>query len=141
MDYGGVLMDIAVALKTNGVFFNSLKTKHNKSKKELKSMDNTVLNLLDISTTTNKPGMLLGNIQSGKTRSFLGAMGLGFDNKFDLVIILTKNSNALAKQTFERLENEFLEMIDKDKLVVYDIMKMPARLRKYELKKKISIVL
>lgn len=134
-------MTTSLALKTNGLFFSSLKAQTDYSNEELIVMENTVKKLLDISTTSNKPGMLLGNIQSGKTRSFLGAMGLAFDNDFDLVIILTKNSNALVKQTFERLENEFLEMIDKDKLVVYDIMKMPARLRKYELKKKISIVL
>src|SRR5699024_7107377 len=137
----GVLMNTLVALKTNGAFFKSLKNKTNYSENELKVMENTVTKLLEISTTSNKPGMLLGNIQSGKTRSFLGAMGLGFDNQFDLVIILTKNSNALVKQTFERLENEFIEMIDDDELVVYDIMKMPAKLRNFELRKKMAIVI
>src|SRR5699024_3727320 len=46
-----------------------------------------------------------------------------------------------VKQTFERLENEFIEMIDDDELVVYDIMKMPAKLRNFELRKKMAIVI
>lgn len=104
-------------------------------------MNNTISKLLDVSTTSNKPCMLLGNIQSGKTRSFLGGIGLGFDNGFEVVIILTKNSNALVKQTFERLANEFLEMVESDSLNVYHIMKMPSKLRNFELKKKLAIVL
>ncbi|QWH59510.1 hypothetical protein EXW39_04760 [Bacillus mycoides] len=134
-------MHTTVALKTDGMFFSSLKSKNNYNEAELAVMNNTIFKLLDVSTTSNKPGMLLGNIQSGKTRSFLGAMSLGFDNSFEVVIILTKNSNALVKQTFERLENEFIDMVESDRLAVYDIMKMPARLRNFELKKKLAIVL
>lgn len=134
-------MQTAVTLKTDGQFFLSLQSKNNYSEEETAVMNNTITKLLDMSTSSNKPGMLLGNIQSGKTRSFLGGISLGFDNGFEVVIILTKNSNALVKQTFERLENEFLEMIDSDKLAVYDIMKMPSKLRNFELKKKLAIVL
>lgn len=134
-------MQTKVTLKTDGQFFSSLQSKNNYSEEEAAVMNNTITKLLDMSTSSNKPGMLLGNIQSGKTRSFLGGISLGFDNGFEVVIILTKNSNALVKQTFERLENEFLEMIDSDKLAVYDIMKMPAKLRNFELKKKLVIVL
>lgn len=36
------------------------------------------------------PLMLLGEIQSGKTRAFTGLMALAFDNGFDYVFILTK---------------------------------------------------
>ena len=128
-------------LRIDGEFFSSLQSKNNYTIQEVDVMNNTIANLLATSTSSNKPGMLLGNIQSGKTRSFLGGIGLGFDNGFEVVIILTKNSNALVKQTFERLENEFLDMIDSDKVIVYDIMKMPEKLRKFELNKKIVIVL
>lgn len=131
----------ATMLNTKGIFFSPLFKKNNYKIEEINVMHHTVAKLLDISTTSRKPGMLLGHIQSGKTRSFLGAMGLGFDNGFDVVIILTKNSNALVKQTFERLEQEFMEQLEADNLAVYDIMKMPAKLRKFELKKKFAIVL
>ncbi|MFD1388705.1 Z1 domain-containing protein [Oceanobacillus oncorhynchi subsp. oncorhynchi] len=128
-------------LKTNGTFFSPLIQKNNYKAEEIQVMQNTVSKLLETSTTSKKPGMLLGHIQSGKTRSFLGSMGLGFDNGFEVVIILTKNSNALVKQTFERVESEFTECIEEDELAIYDIMKMPVKLRKFELKKKLVIVL
>jgi hypothetical protein len=46
--------------------------------------------------------MLLGKIQSGKTKMFLGAIALGFDNGFDVAIILTKGTKALAKPASPR---------------------------------------
>ncbi|MFK3935900.1 Z1 domain-containing protein [Alkalihalobacillus sp. NPDC078783] len=124
-----------------GDYFKRLKEKNRYNKQELKTMQNTVRNLLTSSTSSNKPGMLLGNIQSGKTRSFIGAMGLAYDNGYDVVVIFTKNSSALVKQTYERIEQEYSEAIDQDQLAVYDIMKMPDKLRNYELKKKLVIVL
>lgn len=124
----------------HGVFIKTLQHKNNYSKDELKAMHDTVNNLIEISTSENKPGMLLGRIQSGKTRSFMGSMALGFDNGFEVVIILTKNSNALARQTYERLHKEYEELIDLDYMSAYDIMSLPDDLRKFELNKKIVIV-
>ena len=53
------------------------------------------------------PIMLLGSIQSGKTRAFMGLMSLCFDNGFDMTIILTKCSKALVQQTVRRMTSEF----------------------------------
>lgn len=53
------------------------------------------------------PIMMMGNIQSGKTRAFIGLMALCFDNDFDMTIILTKCSTALVKQTVSRMTVEF----------------------------------
>ena len=53
------------------------------------------------------PIMMMGNIQSGKTRGFIGLMSLCFDNGFDVTIILTKCSTALVKQTVSRMMSEF----------------------------------
>ena len=54
-----------------------------------------------------RPIMMIGNIQSGKTRAFLGLMALCFDNEFDMTIILTKSSKALVKQTVSRMTDKF----------------------------------
>lgn len=86
------------------------------------------------------PLMLLGKIQSGKTRAFIGVISLAFDNGYDFAIVLTKNSNALAKQTVSRMNSEFSEFIDDDELDVYDIIKMPDKLSRYELGKKMILV-
>lgn len=123
-----------------GVFIKTLQHKNNYSKDELAVMHETVNNLIEISTSENKPGMLLGRIQSGKTRSFMGSMALGFDNGFEVVIILTKNSNALARQTYERLHKEYEALIDQDYISAYDIMSLPDDLRRFELNKKFVIV-
>lgn len=92
-------------------------------------------------TSANKPGMLLGKIQSGKTRTFLGIMGLAYDNGYDVVIILTKGTKALVKQTIARLNQEFDGMIVRDKMRVYDIMSLPSNLSKWELNKSLPLLL
>jgi len=89
----------------------------------------------------NQPLMLLGKIQSGKTRAFTGLMALAFDNKFDMVIILTKNSTALVKQTYKRMRQEFRQEISDNEVEVFDIMNvLNDGLTDYELEKKLVII-
>lgn len=61
----------------------------------------------NVSNNCFAPIMMMGNIQSGKTRGFIGLMSLCFDNDFDMTIILTKCSTALVKQTVSRMMAEF----------------------------------
>lgn len=83
-----------------------------------------------------KPGLLLGKIQSGKTRAFVGCMARAFDNGVDACIILTKGTNALVDQTVKRMKYDFREC-KRDALPkifptvsIYDIMKKRVPLRK-----------
>jgi hypothetical protein len=101
-------------------------------------IERTVSKLLTTFTTSDKPGMLLGKIQSGKTKTFMGVIALGFDNGFDVCVVLTKGTKALAKQTFERLDQEFEDFCPDD-MIVYDIMKLPT-LSKWELGRKLIFV-
>lgn len=87
-----------------------------------------------------KPLMMLGKIQSGKTKTFIGVIALAFDNGYDLSVVLTKNSNALAKQTTSRLQSEFKDFVEDDLIDVYDIMSMPSNLSAYEMDKQLIIV-
>ena len=86
------------------------------------------------------PIMMLGKIQSGKTRAFIGLLSLGFDNDFDMVFILTKNSVALATQTVKRKKKEFLYFIDEREVEVFGIMNVLDSLTDYELSKNLIIV-
>lgn len=61
----------------------------------------------NLNNNSYAPIMMMGNIQSGKTRAFIGLMSLCFDNDFDMTIILTKCSTALVKQTVSRMMAEF----------------------------------
>lgn len=129
-----------IQLNQDGEFFSLLRDNIGFSAEEIKTMNGTVAGLLANNTNASRPGMLLGKIQSGKTRSFMGAMALGFDNGYEIVIILTKTSNALVKQTYERIEREFEEVIEDDKLEIFDAINLPEKLTRYELSKKIVII-
>src|ERR1700730_17472458 len=68
---------------------------------------NSVVRLLEHhQTTAQRPGMLLGKVQSGKTRAFVGAIAIGFDSCYDIAVILTKPSKPLATQTIRRLQHD-----------------------------------
>ena len=103
-------------------------------------IEQTVERLRSVPTSAMRPGMLLGKIQSGKTKTFLGVIALGFDNGFDIAIILTKGTKALARQTLQRVREEFSIFHEKDGLQVYDIMTMPGGLTGYELSQKLIFV-
>src|SRR5271169_6677529 len=88
----------------------------------------------------HRPGILLGKIQGGKTRAFIGIIALAFDNDYDVAIILTKGTKALARQTNARLKSDFREFVDNDMVKIYDILLFPERLPGYVLQQKILII-
>ena len=100
-------------------------------------MEETVTKLLANQTSMDRPGMLLGKIQSGKTRAFIGIVALAFDNGYDMAIILTKGTKVLAQQTYQRLRSDFAEFIESDDIQLFDIMNIPENLPPYILGKKI----
>lgn len=83
--------------------------------------------------------MLLGKIQGGKTRTFMGIIALAFDKGYDTCVVLTKGTKALTTQTFQRLDGEFRFLADRDLIKVYDIMDIP-KLTAYLRKQKLIIV-
>ena len=86
------------------------------------------------------PIMMLGEIQSGKTRAYTGLIALAFDNDFDMVFILTKSSKALVQQTESRMKREFNQFILQNEIEVKNIIKMSYRLTGYQLEKKLIII-
>jgi len=107
----------------------------------LQSCVSTVLNhLLNHDTSSHRPGVLLGKIQSGKTRAFLGIIASAFDNQFDAAVVLTKGTKTLAKQTIERIQDDFKPFTSSDAVQVFDIMFLPKDLTKFELNQKLIIV-
>ena len=93
-----------------------------------------------ITNDNSTPLMMLGKIQSGKTGAFIGLMALAFDNGFDMVFILTKNSSALVEQTRKRMNKEFERAVSDDDVEIFDIINMENDLSKYELGKKLVII-
>jgi Z1 domain len=91
------------------------------------------------STSTQRPGILLGRVQSGKTRAFLGVIARAFDRGFDIAVILTKGTKSLAEQTLSRVKEDFREFIAADQMDVFDILAVPD-LTPYELNRKLVFV-
>ncbi len=127
-------------LQTGSAFYSRLKVSRNDND-ELASCIERIVNRLDQETTSGaKPGMLLGKIQSGKTRGFVGVIAKAFDSGFDIALVLTKGTKTLSAQTVRRLSVDFHEFIEDDELLVLDIMKLPGKMTRSELRRKIVVV-
>ncbi|WGQ14756.1 Z1 domain-containing protein [Sphingobacterium faecium] len=105
-------------------FYNYITEKRQDSKDLKLVMEAVVSDLQKYKTDEISPGILLGLIQSGKTRAFLGVMAKCFDDGYDVTVVLTKNSVALVEQTIKRLKSEFELPINSKKLYVWDIIKL-----------------
>ncbi len=101
----------------------------------------TVDQLIVEETSSQRPGILLGKIQSGKTRAFLGVIALAFDKGYDVAVVLTKGTVSLARQTLNRIKKDFRSFCggENDDVLVFDIMTLPS-LTGYELGKKLIFV-
>jgi len=130
----------SASVKLDGDFYPNFIVGKDYSAEALQAIHETVRKLLEQPTTVNRPGMLLGKVQSGKTKTFMGIMALGFDNGFDVCVVLTKGTKALTKQTFERLEKEFSTFTTDDLAQVFDIMTIPSGLTAWEINQKLIFV-
>lgn len=124
----------------DGEFYTGLTSKRGDTSDLKTCAENTVTKIFANDTSFNKPGMLLGKIQSGKTRAYIGIIALAFDNGYDMAIILTKGTIALAQQTYARLKKDFSQFIGTDKLQIYDILNIPSNLPQYVLRQKLIMV-
>lgn len=86
------------------------------------------------------PGLLLGKIQSGKTRAFIGVIAGAFDEGFGLAVVFTKGTRSLSMQTERRLRSDFADLISADELIVFDVMRPQGTLTPAERRRKIVIV-
>lgn len=121
-------------------FYGRLNTKRKDDPALQACIETVVRKLDDTNTSIGRPGMLLGKIQSGKTRGFLGIIAKAFDENYDIAIVLTKGTKTLSKQTVARLETDFAEFIEADEVAVFDIMNIPSKLTASERKRKLIIV-
>ncbi len=127
--------------RTDGPIFTRFKaTQQNYAETTEACSLRTVDSLLTVNTTSDRPGMLLGKIQSGKTRAFVGAIAIAFDSGFDMAIVFTKGTKALTRQTLARLRSDLRESIDDEQVIVHDIRALPDNLSNYELGQKLVIV-
>jgi len=138
-------------MNTSGPIYTHLKETKQKDgetlaygPEDLKCIEETLAELIKPTSATKDKataenvGLLLGKIQSGKTKSFIGLMGLAFENGFDVTVVLTKNSGALADQTTKRLSATFAEFANH--VFVYDVMHIGKKLPPYIASQKLVLV-
>ena len=121
------------------LFYDELAAKRGDLPELRKKVEEVVEKLQHQATSTKRPGILLGRVQSGKTRAFLGATARAFDRGYDIAIILTKGTKSLAEQTLSRVREDFREFIAADQVDVFDILAVPE-LTRYERNRKLSFV-
>jgi len=125
---------MTIQLNVQGSFYPRFKAANpTYSTDTFRCAEETVSELINRATTSEHPGMLLGKVQSGKTRTFISILALAFDNAFDIAIVLSKNSIALIEQTTNRLNQEFKIFVDDGDFSIYDILNSPDSFDTYEL--------
>jgi hypothetical protein len=92
-------------INTSGYFYSKLSVKNQYDEKSKQCIQNTVTKLLENNTSVSRPGMLLGKIQSGKTRTFIGITALSFDNGYDVTIVLTKGHEGISSANLRTIKN------------------------------------
>ena len=120
-------------------YYDQLATKRGDDPELMAKVEETVNHLCDGSTSVRSPGMLLGKIQSGKTRAFLGIIARCFDRGYGVAVVLTKNNVSLTQQTLTRVKEDFRELIAAEEVLAEDIMSLPY-LEAYELNKRLILV-
>src|SRR6266851_3665699 len=96
------------------IFYQAIIQARNDSEQLQQCIQAAIHKLGSTQTGIDRPGMLLGKIQSGKTRAFIGIIALAFDEGYDMAIVLTKGTKALTQQTYERLRRDFRAFLDAD---------------------------
>lgn len=126
-------------LQVASQYYDQMAAKRGDDPELMAKVEETVDHLADASTSVRSPGMLLGKIQSGKTRAFLGIIARCFDRGYGVAVILTKNNVSLTQQTLTRVKEDFHELIASEEVLADDIMCLPS-LETYELNKRLILI-
>ena len=121
------------------LFYDQLASKRMDPADLRATVEEVIRKLQDEATSTKRPGILLGRIQSGKTRAYLGVIARAFDRGYNVAIVLTKGTKSLTAQTISRIKGDFSEFIAADQIEVFDILAVPE-LTPYELTHKLLFV-
>jgi hypothetical protein len=116
------MLELDDLLGLNTKIYDELKAKRNDNEELQNCITDTVVSLFNQTKESDglyKPICLLGKIQSGKTRAFIGIIAKAFDEGIHTIIVLTKNSKILGVQTTKRIANE-LHSLESGKSVCVD---------------------
>ena len=83
--------------------------KFEETKQTIKGVTDKIFlkHLADFDYRSNMNGLLLGEVQSGKTGQMFGVIASGADNGFKVFLVLTTDNKRLQEQTFKRALDSF----------------------------------
>lgn len=86
-----------------------LKNQKNFAPSVIQKMKENLFSITDLLGNPNgdnfqRKGLIVGDVQSGKTANYVGLMNLATDAKYKLIIVLTGTTNTLREQTQIRIE-------------------------------------
>lgn len=83
--------------------------KFEETKQSVKEVTDKIFSeyLADFDYRSDVNGLLLGEVQSGKTGQMFGVIAAGADRDFKIFLVLTTDNKRLQKQTFERALDSF----------------------------------
>ncbi|GAB4098277.1 Z1 domain-containing protein [Sinomonas halotolerans] len=94
--------------------YRRMLSKNGISPKVLLSLDKFTDDILDLIGDPKNPGrwnrrgLIIGDVQSGKTQNFIGIMNKAADAGYRLIIVLSGNTEYLRRQTHERVDAGFI---------------------------------
>ena len=90
-------------------YINSIK--YEETKQTVSNVTNEIFekHLADYNYQNNINGLLLGEVQSGKTGQMFGVIAAAADRDFEIFIVLTTDNKRLQEQTFKRALDVFSE--------------------------------
>lgn len=108
-------------------YWNAYKTYLEKDKYFSRNVVNNIDNVVDditdllgdpsVNKTFQRRGLVIGDVQSGKTANFIGLMCKACDVGYKLIVVLAGTSNVLRSQTQSRVDEGLIGM-DSDKILL-----------------------
>lgn len=91
-------------------YFQYLFNEQNAQYAQLDHETDNILDLLsdprEASSPISRKGLLLGDVQSGKTRTYMALMNKAVDYGYKLLVVLTSDNENLRQQTQERIDTD-----------------------------------
>ncbi|MEV5053677.1 Z1 domain-containing protein [Arthrobacter sp. LAR12-1-1.1] len=94
--------------------YRKMLSKQGRSGRVLDRLDKFTDDVLDLAGNPQKPGrwnrrgLIIGDVQSGKTQNYLALINKAADAGYRLIIILSGNTEYLRRQTHERVDEGFI---------------------------------
>lgn len=90
--------------------FNNQSASYTQLDRDTKKIMNLLSDPRPSSAPVSRKGLLLGDVQSGKTRTYMALMNKAIDFGYKLIVVLTSDNEKLRQQTQDRIDTDCIGM-------------------------------